>query len=111
MDAGTPTERAMAESNKEWMTRKLFDEHSLQFRTVWDMYLKFYTVMLTINVAALALTVEKVQDRSHRIPIMLAFVSQHILSFITAVRVAAYSRDVAGKAREVAQFLLRDEAE
>src|SRR5262249_62229223 len=32
--------KEMAETNRDWVTRKLFEEYGLQFRTVWDLYLK-----------------------------------------------------------------------
>jgi hypothetical protein len=97
----------MAETNRDWVTRKLFEEHSLQFRTVWDLYVKYNTVLLTVNVAALALAVQYV-DKGNRIPIILAFVLQHVVSTFTAVMVARYSKTTSERAKEIADLLLQE---
>ena len=97
----------MAETNRDWITRKLFEEYGLQFRTVWDLYLKTNAVLLTVNVAALALTVQYV-GKENRIPIILAFVLQHVASTVTAVKVARYSKTTSERAKEIADLLLQE---
>jgi hypothetical protein len=61
------------EPDSLWLEHKYFDEVSLQFRTVWDLYIKFYTVFLTVQIAGLGAIVQYVAQ-SNRILIVLAFI-------------------------------------
>jgi len=46
-------EKADPTDADDWLGKKLLDETSLAYRTVWDLYLRFYTVYLTFSVVAL----------------------------------------------------------
>lgn len=86
----------MADRPDDWLVKKLIEENSLAFRTVWDLYLKFYTVFLTFSITALALTVQYVKHQNQRLPIVLVFVFQNLISAGTAYGVARFSY-VSGK--------------
>jgi hypothetical protein len=99
MAMSDPQESALA-----WLAKKYFDECSLQFRTVWDLYLKFYVVFLTVNATALGLTVQYVELRESRAVIAAAFVMQNIFAAVTAFMVSRFSAKVAVRAQDLAAF-------
>jgi hypothetical protein len=68
-----------------------YSEVGTQFRTVWDLYLKFYIAFMALNFTALGLVVQYM-DRHHRGPIVVCFSIQNILSAATACGVGVYSR-------------------
>ena len=87
----------MSDPNADWLFQKLIDENAVAYRTVWYLYLKFYTVFKTVNIAALAFTVEYVSQNA-RLPIVIAFAGQNIISGVTAFQVSEFS------ARSARQF-------
>ena len=89
---------ARRRSCMESVITDLLKELSQQFRTVWDIYIKFYTAFLVFNMAGLGLVAEKVKGRKAKKWIMLAFIFQNILSAITAFSIAYYSQQVAIRA-------------
>lgn len=66
-----------------------------QFLGVWDIYIKFYTAFLTVNLVALGLVVEKVKQERARKFICVGFMIQNLFSLITASGMAMYSNQVA----------------
>lgn len=66
-----------------------------QFVKVWDIYIKFYTAFLALNMAALGLTVEKITTPQGKALVMWAFIAQNGLSFCTAVGMTIYSHRIA----------------
>jgi len=100
----------MSESNTDWLAKKHFDELSLQLRSVWDLYLKFYTVFLTFNILALAAVVQHIA-RDNRTIIVVALVLQNLLSGITAVCIGCFSKDSARRLEDVTLYLLREAPE
>lgn len=66
-------------------------EQSIAFRATWELYMKFYTVFLTVNFAALAATIQYITENNRRWPIILAFVLQNILVGMTSVGMGRYS--------------------
>ena len=83
-----------------WLARKYFDEISLQFRTAWDIYIKWYTVFLTANVLALAGAVQYVEP-DNRLIVAITFCIQNVLALLTAVYMALFSRRTAERIRAV----------
>jgi hypothetical protein len=88
-----------------WMAKKYFDECSLQFRSIWDLYLKFYVTFLTVNGAALALTVQYVTGSKAKAVIAITFIFQNVLAAGTAVAISKYSSDVAKRAQGLAELV------
>ena len=80
------------ESSLAWLRKRQLEETSTQFRSSWELYLKFYTVFLTVNIAALGLTLQFVSGWISRLPIVLAFILQNANSLVTAVQIGKYSR-------------------
>jgi len=94
------------QQNIDWLRKKQFDEVSQQFRTTWDMYLKFYTVFLTFNISALGLTIQYMAG-ADRLPIVVAFLLQNINSLVTAVRIGHFSRHMAARLNCICSDFLR----
>lgn len=100
----------LRETETRWILRKNLEETSLNFRTVWDLYLKFYTVFLTFNIVAMAwLFGDKAKvPKGWPLYFMVAvFATQCVLTGITSWLVAEYSgktQKILEKAKE--QLLL-----
>ena len=90
------TDQLIEDEIQFWMAKKKYDEINRYCRFCWDMYLKFYTVFLTMNVAGLGLVVQYI-DINRRWPLIVAFAIQNTLSAITAVSMGLYSRSVASQ--------------
>jgi hypothetical protein len=91
-----------------WLAKRHLDECSLQYRAVWDLYLKFYVMFMTVNGAALGLTVQYVSERDAKAVISLAFLLQNALAGSTALVIAKFTSNTAKKAQELAAFVLLD---
>lgn len=94
----------MADSNRNWLAKKMLEEHGIQYRTAWDIYIKFYTVFLTFNVIGLGFTVQQLPT-DKRLPIAVAFCVQNTLSAVTSIYVAAFSRSTKRQSIALARFL------
>lgn len=91
-DAAPGSQEGAAE-NRLWLLQKHYEEINTNFRTSWELYIKFYTVFLTFNVAALAaLLGAKVAlgDRSKWL-VIGAFVAQDLLCAATSGFMARFS--------------------
>ncbi len=89
----------------KWLQRKQFDEICLQFRNTWDLYLKFYTVFLTFNITALGLTIQFMSG-VNRVPVIVVFLLQNVLSMITAIRISQFSRKMAIRLERICRNLM-----
>jgi len=92
-----------------WLTKKYLDEYSLQFRTVWQLYLTFYVAFITMNGGALGLTVQYVSGGNARKIIAATFIFQNVLAAGTAINIARYSRRVAAQYQRVTQLPIFDD--
>ena len=90
------TAQTLKDEMQLWMAKKKYDEINQYCRSCWELYLKFYTVFLTMNVAGLGLVVQYI-DMDRRWPIVAAFAIQNTLSAITAVSMGLYSRSAASQ--------------
>ena len=91
----------------QWLVKKYFDEISLAWRTAWDLYLKFYTIFLTFNGTALGLTMKYIHDCRPRIVICIFFMAQNVISAVTAVKVAQFSKEYERRFQDVAKLAAR----
>jgi hypothetical protein len=82
----------------EWLGKKLLDENSLAYRTAWDLYLKFYTVFLTVNILAIGTTVQYI-SQGNRWPITVIFVGSNLIGIATSAFMARFSY-ISGKRYE-----------
>lgn len=87
----------MNETLTERVLMKRFEEVNVNFRTTWDLYLKFYTVFLTFDLAALAWVYGKDFNPHHRWPVPVAFIFQNVFVAITSGWMALYSKTVTSK--------------
>jgi hypothetical protein len=76
------------------VTVMVITDLSQQFRMVWDIYIKFYTAFIVVNMTGLGLVAEKIERLETKRVIMWAFIFQNVLSGLTALAIAAYSHDV-----------------
>jgi len=91
-----------------------YEQIGTNFRTVWDIYIKYYTVFITLNFTALGITIQYI-GTEHRLTLVVSFTIQNIFSTITALGVSAYSSYAAKQQKaiidEVSQHLrLEDKA-
>jgi hypothetical protein len=93
----------------DWLLKKRIEEIGTMFRAIWDNYIKFYTVFLTFSLGALGWLIEhgesKALTHSHTV-IVIVFMGQSILTSITSVAVAIYSRRMAQDLASLEQELL-----
>jgi hypothetical protein len=68
-----------------------YRELNTNFRSLWDLYIKFYTVFLTANVLAIGVVVERV-EADNRPLIAAAFIAQNLLAAATAAGLATYGK-------------------
>jgi hypothetical protein len=61
------TKEDTVENDQTWLMHKFYETSLQTFVSVWDIYIKFYTVFLTANVLGLGLAVEHLQH-GHRGP-------------------------------------------
>ena len=85
----------MLDTETKWLLRKNVEEISQNFRTVWDLYLKFYTVFLTFNIVAMAWLFgdkNRIAEGKPLYFIVAVFAVQCVLTGITSGLVAVYSK-------------------
>ena len=93
----------MCDADRGWLVRHNYEKRVAYFGTVWDMYLKFYTVFLTLNIAGIGLSVEHIKAPLDRWPVAFAFVVQNLLSTGTAIYVAFFSKNASLLVEELAR--------
>ena len=99
------------ESTGTWLLKKRHEDLSVTFRTVWDIYIKFYTVFLTFSIAAMGWLLARPKDQlampKHFIHVLgVVFIAQSLLTGATSAFVAFYSRRVARDHASVERELL-----
>lgn len=97
----------MASEITEWLLKTRYTETQNNFRTLWDFYLKFYTVFLTANVAALAWVYSHAVDEGSRWPVAIAFIIQCSLVLTTSALMALQSTQVTNRTKEIVSELGR----
>lgn len=100
----------MPEKPDPWLAKKLLDECSLAYRTIWDLYLKFDAVFLTANLVGLGFTVQYV-DQPHRWPIVMTFLVQNVAQFAMALWISKFSKETAKQYDEVCKLYVNSEEE
>ena len=76
----------------DWVLKQRVQDLGTMFRTVWDIYIKFYTVFLTFSLAAMSLLIEHkvTSPHSHKV-IAIVFIGQSVLTSITSGAIGFYS--------------------
>ncbi|HTC48457.1 MAG TPA: hypothetical protein VK722_14125 [Candidatus Aquilonibacter sp.] len=90
----------------DWVLKQRIQDVGTMFRTVWDIYIKFYTVFLTFSLAAMSWLIEHkiTSSHSHKV-IAIVFIGQSLLTSITSVAIGLYSYE-AGKQLSGAEITL-----
>ena len=79
----------------DWVLKQRTKELGTMFRTVWDIYIKFYTVFLTFSLAAMGWLIEHKITSSHSHKIIAGvFIGQSLLTAITSGAIGFYSYKV-----------------
>src|SRR5262245_55974878 len=89
-----------------WVLRTRYTELSQNLRAEWDIYIRFYTVFLTFNMAALAWAFA---SERHSQPVRMvawAFVVQTILTAGASAFLALHSRDTWKRQEHIETLLL-----
>jgi hypothetical protein len=81
-----------------------YRELNSNFRSMWDVYIKFYTVFLTANVISIGVVIDRVEP-ANRPLIAAAFIAQNILAALTSAGLAAYSRTCRARLVAAAELL------
>ena len=87
-----------------------YRELNANYRSVWDIYIKFYTVFLTANVLGIGVVIDRV-DPENRPLIAAAFIAQNLLAAATAAGLAAHGRACGRRLEATAATLLPPDAE
>ncbi|HVT14555.1 MAG TPA: hypothetical protein VHQ90_00040 [Thermoanaerobaculia bacterium] len=107
-------DRAVANSNLIWVLQKQYEEVNTTFRTSWDLYIKFYTVFLTFDIAAMAFLFGepgKIQHLlGHKRLIVGVFLLQTLLTAITSGFMAVFSDDSRRLLEEAREALLQQDS-
>jgi hypothetical protein len=88
----------------ELLAFEQYRELNSNFRSMWDVYIKFYTVFLTANVISIGVVIDRV-DPANRPLIAAAFIAQNILAALTSAGLAAYSRTCRARLAAAAELL------
>lgn len=82
-----------------------YREINTNFRSLWDIYIKFYTVFLTANVVGIGVVIDRV-DAANRPLIAAAFVAQNLLAAATAAGLASYGRTCRRRLEDAAMLFI-----
>ena len=91
-----------------WLRKKRYEELNTNFRTIWDLYIKFYTVCLTFNVAGLGLTTQWIEQKN-RWPVVIVFTLLNIITSITSAMMAKHSEKISLDIESTAKFICLQE--
>jgi hypothetical protein len=96
-----------AASLQPWQVLALeqYRELNTNFRSLWDIYIKFYTVFLTANVVGIGVVLDRVEP-DNRPLIAAAFVAQNLLAAATAAGLATYGKRCARGLQDAANLLV-----
>jgi len=86
--------------NFDAILKTQYEQVGTNFRAVWDLYLKFYTVFMTLNFTALGIAIQYI-NKDQRSPLVYAFILQNALGAMTAIGVALYSRRAADQQKAI----------
>ena len=95
---------------EEWLGKKLLDENSLAYRSVWDLFLKFYTVFLTVNILALGTTIQYISQHN-RWPIVVIFFGSNLVGIATSAWVARFSQGSGKRFEDLCKLYIESETE
>jgi hypothetical protein len=105
--------------NRLWLLKSRYADLGTTFRTVWDLYIKFYTVFLTFNIAALGFFLSKgsflaqlaTTSKRYIYVLVLVFAVQSALLCGTSILMAKYSTKAAADQKRLENELLLGDAQ
>jgi hypothetical protein len=93
------------DDNATWLHRAYYEETLKVYSTAWSLYISFYTVFLTANVAGLGIVLEYV-PRGDKWPIALAFGIQNVITAVTSFSMSKYSLETSDKLSAIAHSMV-----
>lgn len=98
----------------EWLLKHRLEETGTMFRAVWDNYLKFYTVFLTFNIAAMGYVLTRPDQKVVDVPMSpmirdilgKVFAGENLLVAATSACIALYSLRTAKHSDRLERALL-----
>jgi hypothetical protein len=104
----------MNESPDDWILKRRHHDLSLTVRASWSLYMRFYTVFLTVSVIGLGWVLTRPADapivpRAKHV-IAIVFVIQTLLTAITSVAMALYTMRVARDQEQIENCLVQSYA-
>jgi hypothetical protein len=95
------------EERQQAFLQAQYQEVGINFRAVWDFYIKFYIAFIALNFTALGLVIQYM-DQPHRWPVVLCFCIQNLLAAGTAWGVGAYSQQAADQQQAILGTCLKN---
>jgi hypothetical protein len=104
--------------NHLWLLKSRYADLGVTFRMTWDLYIKFYTVFLTFNIAGLGFFLSKeslllssatVGRKPYIVLLILVFVVQSGLVGVTSILMALYSKKAAADQQKIEKALVIEE--
>lgn len=89
-----------------WLNQKCVELLGDQYKTVWDVYIKFYTAYLAMQIVAIGATLQFIQDGDAKGLIAIVFIAQNALSGFTAIAISCYSWSVHRRGLRLSRALL-----
>lgn len=98
----------METDNRLWLLKSRYTDLGTTFRTTWDLYIKFYTVFLTFNIAALGFFLSSQGSLLgiKRDTLICVFAAQSALLGGTSILMAKYSQGASDNQRKIEAELL-----
>jgi hypothetical protein len=84
---------------------KLAEALNSQLLGAWDIYVKFFTVFLTVNITALGVVVTKIRPGKARSVISITFFIQNVIAFVTGIMMARYTGQITEQLARIASEL------
>ena len=104
-------EKAMTENGKARVFKKTTNKKNNHFRNVWDICIKLWTVYITLNLTAMSLVSGFIKEPGTKLPIVIAFIIQNLLSAIVGVLIAEYSKSSSNELKNISQEIIEIDKE
>ena len=92
-----------------WLRKKRYEELNVNFRAVWDLYIKNHSVFLTFSVAAIGFAVKWIDTVSGTVTISIPLALLSLISSITSFKVAKSSQEISNDITVTARVIWQEE--
>ena len=95
---------------EEWLGKKLLDENAIAYRTVWTIYISFYTVILSVNILAMGLVVQYI-PKQYRGPTAWTLLVCNLVGVFTSWTIARFSSESAKRYEDLCKVYIQSKSE